>query len=156
MIPNIWIPYVAILVHVLGDYFTQSDYIAIHKNKETRPCISHVFLYTLCFLILTTSWQALLFIGATHFILDRWGHKWLKKLIWLKNHFNPKLEYPPFRLCDNTGYYDDSPYNSYTGNEHTLKRYGPPRHREITWWLYIIQDNAIHLFCNFIALAFLT
>lgn len=155
MIPHIWIPYVAILIHILGDFFGQSDWMAMNKNKNNTAAAVHVLIYTSCFLLLTFSWKALLLIGLSHYIIDRHGHYYLKRLIWLKQHF-PLGKYPPFRLCDTTGYYDDSPYNSYPSNKHTLQRYGQPRHREITWWLYIIQDNALHLFFNFIALAFLT
>lgn len=141
-----------LLCHLLGDFWFQTDWMALQKNKKTWPCLVHVLLYTACFLVLTRSIPALLFIGGTHFIIDRFPII-LKRLIWLKNHF-PQGKYPPFRMCDSTGYYDDSPYNSYRGNKHTLKRYGQPRHKEITWWLYIIIDNMFHLICNLTALTF--
>ena len=154
MTPNIWIPYIAVLVHILADFGLQTDWMAMNKNKSTKHCLVHVLIYTACFLLLTLSWKALLFIGATHFLLDRWGHKGLKRLIWLRNHF-PTGKYPPWRLCDSTGYYDTCETNSYYPlNEHALKRYGNPRPKEITWWLYIIHDNALHLFFNMLALVY--
>jgi hypothetical protein len=108
---------------------------------------------------LTTSWKALLFIGVTHFILDRW-HIILKRMIWWKNHF-PTFEYPPFEFCDTTGYYDDSPYNTKKlegMDKEILEKptfWGKPRLFFITMWLYIIQDNLLHLICNLIALTLL-
>lgn len=145
---------VFLLCHFVGDFSLQSDWMSKNKGSKTLPCLVHVLIYTFVFaLFMTTSWKALLFIGATHFIFDRFTII-LRRLIWLKNHF--PCGYPPFKLCDSTGYYDDSPYNSYAPNKHTNKRYGKPRHKEITWWLYIITDNTVHLLCNFLALALFT
>ena len=146
-------PIMFLLCHFVGDFWLQTDWMAMNKSKKSWNCFIHVVIYTSCFLILTTSWKALLFIGTTHFILDRW-HVILRRMIWWKNHF-PTGKYPPFRLCDSTGYYDDSPYNSAQPNRHILERYGQPRHFFITIWLYIISDNLIHLICNLIALTLL-
>lgn len=146
--------------HLLGDYILgQSDWMALNKSRQTIPCLAHVILYTSFFLVFTFSWKALLFIGATHFILDRFPVI-IKRLIWFKNHMNPTLDYPSFGYCNSTGYYDDSPYNSnklpVDLNPEFVKRYGKPRHFHITIFLYIVTDNTLHLICNFIALAFLT
>lgn len=141
-----------LLCHLLGDYVLgQSDWMALNKSKQTIPCLIHVLLYTSFFLILTTSWKALLFIGITHFIIDRWPII-VKRIIHLKNHLNPKFHFPGFPWCDTTGYFDESPVNTikegYTGYER--------RPFYITIWLYIITDNTLHLICNFIALNFIT
>lgn len=145
-----------LLVHLFGDYILQSDWMAMNKSKRSFPCLVHVLLYTSCFLLLTTSWKALLVIGVTHFIIDRW-HTPLKRLIWLKNHFhfNPNQTYPEFKYCDTTGYYDDSPYNTATPDYMVLKKYGKPRLFFITMWLYIISDNLLHLTINYFALKYL-
>jgi hypothetical protein len=146
-----------LVCHLLGDYILgQSDWMALNKSKQTIPCLAHVILYTSFFLILTFSWKALLFIGVTHFVLDRFPII-IKRLIWLKNHLNPQLEYAPFEFCDSTGYYDDSPYNSVIPTEsYWEKKFGKPRHFHITIFLYIVTDNTLHLICNFIALTYLT
>lgn len=142
-----------LLVHIFGDYVMQSDWIALNKSKKTIPCLVHVLIYTACFLMLTFSWKALLVIGATHFILDRW-HTPLKRFIWLRGHLNPSLTYPNYKKCDTTGYYDNSPYN-------TLK-FEPSMNSEsprlffISAWLYIIHDNFLHLTINYLALKYLT
>lgn len=141
-----------LLVHILGDYALQSDWMASNKSKKSFPCLIHVLIYTACFLIITTSWKALLVIGLTHFIIDRWNII-LKRLIWLKNHF-PTGKYPPFEFCDTSGYYDDSQYNT-NKNIYNYIEYSNPRNHEITWWLYIIHDNFLHLLINFLALKYL-
>jgi hypothetical protein len=143
-----------LLVHLLGDFIGQSDYMALNKSKKTIPCLVHVLIYTSCFLLLTTSWKALVFIGVTHFILDRW-HTPLRRLIWSKGHLNPTFSYPPFEYCNTTGYYDDSPYNTGTPTQTDIEKFGKPRHFFLTMWLYIIHDNFIHLVCNYLALAYL-
>lgn len=138
-----------LLAHVFGDYFLQTDWMALNKSKKSFNCLVHVLIYTSCFLLLTTSWKALLVIGATHFILDRY-HVILRRLIWWKNHF--PLGYPPFKYCDSTGYYDDSPYNSAIADSAV---WGKPRHFFITIWIYIILDNFLHLTINYFALKYL-
>jgi len=155
---SVYYPIAFLLCHFVGDFYLQSDWMALNKNKKTFNCLVHVLFYTACFLVLTTSWKALLFIGGTHFIIDRFP-AFLKRLIWWRNHF-PTGVYPSFQHCNTTGYYDDSPYNSYTRgpkNEvnELYKKYGRPRHFFITIWLYIIHDNLLHLTCNLIALTLL-
>jgi len=158
----IYYPIVFLLCHFVGDFWLQTDWMALNKSKNTWNCIVHVLIYTSCFFILTLSWKALLFIGITHFILDRWPII-IRRLLWLKNHF-PTGDYPCFEWCDSTGYFDDSPYNTYKVNEkreawirgnNICNYYGPPRHYFITIWLYIISDNTLHLTCNLFALYFL-
>lgn len=143
-----------LLCHIFGDYWLQSDYLAFNKSKRTIPCLIHVLIYTSCFLLITTSWKALLLIGISHFIFDRW-HFIIKRLIWFKNHF-PK-GYPPYEHCDTTGYFDDSPYNTKKTNEFGWKGVPlmGPRPFFITIWLYIISDNFIHLLINYLAITLL-
>lgn len=134
----------------------------MNKSKPGKagviPCLVHVLIYTACFLILTTSWKALLVIGATHFLIDHW-HTPLKRLIWLKNHIGPTMKYPPYEYCNSTGYYDDSPYNTQKpieGFRTEERMWGKPRHFFITIWLYIATDNLLHLTINYLALTYLT
>ena len=96
-----------LLVHLLGDFVLQSDYCATNKNKKSLPCLLHVLIYTSCFLLLTQSWKALLVIGITHYIIDRYPII-VKKLIWYKNHINPWGKYVPFEYCNVTGTFDDA------------------------------------------------
>lgn len=139
-----------LLVHIFGDYIMQSDWMALNKSKKTLPCLIHVLIYTSCFLLLTTSWKALLVIGVTHFLLDRF-HTPLKRLIWLRGHLNPRFIYPEYEDCNISGYYDDHKLHS----EEMKCKYGEPRLFFITIWLYIIHDNFLHLTINFLALKYL-
>ena len=152
-----------LLVHIFGDFVLQSDYFAMNKSKRSWPCFLHVLTYTLCFLLLTTSWKALLVIGVTHFILDRYPII-LRRLIWTKNHLGPYFVFVPFSKCAATGYYDNvmqevtgQPYDKYHFTKVTRKediRYDA-RLNYVTLWLYIITDNFCHLTINFLALKYL-
>lgn len=140
-----------LLCHLVGDFIFQSDWMALNKAKKTLNCLVHVLIYTSCFLILTTSWKALLFIGTTHFIIDRWPVI-IRRIIWLKNHINPRFEFVPFDKCLATGYYDnlmnevtDKPYTKELINGYS------PRLNYVTLWLYIITDNILHLTFNLLA-----
>ena len=136
--------YTLLLCHFVGDYYLQSDWMALNKNKQTIPCLVHVILYTLCFLPFV-SWPALAVIGVSHFIIDRFS---IKRFIWFKNHLNPKFEYPPFDQCNITGYYDKRVDEL---DAKTLATYGPGRPVHLTLMLYIVSDNTLHLICNELA-----
>lgn len=131
-----------LLVHLFADYYLQSDWMALNKNKKTLPCFVHCIIYTLPFLILTRSAIALLVIFGTHFLIDRFSLA--KYLIWAKNHLNPSLSYYPFDKCKITGFYDDWDSTNVNG-----------RPKFISTWLYIISDNTLHLLINFLALKYL-
>jgi hypothetical protein len=131
-----------LLVHILGDYFLQSDWMALNKSKKTLPCFVHCVVYTIPFVLLTNSLVALFVIFSSHFLFDRFSL--VKYIIWIKNHINPKFEYYPFDKCSITGYYDD------WNKENVGARYN-----FITTWLYIISDNAIHLAFNYFAINYL-
>ncbi len=137
-----------LLVHLLGDFWLQNDWMALNKSKKILPCLIHVLIYTSCFLLLTTSWKALLIIGVTHFIIDHW-HTPLKRLIWFKNNIGYN-DYPEYKKCDTTGYCDD--YGSQSLEEKDKKFQRPFC---ISIWLYIAQDNCLHLIINYLALKFL-
>lgn len=143
-----------LLVHVFADYVTQSDWMAMNKNKKSFPCLIHVLWYTFCFLLLTTSWKALLVIGGTHFIIDRFPVI-IRRAIWYKNYIQSPTTYPPFEYCSTTGYFDDSPYHAVPPAA-LVKKFGAPRHFFVTAWLYIITDNLAHLTINYFALKYLT
>lgn len=130
-----------LLCHLVGDYFLQSDWMALNKNKKTIPCLVHVIFYTIIFLFITNNIQALSLIALTHFIIDRWSIA--KYIIYIKNFINPTFSYYSFDQCSVTGYYD-SWRNPDEGQA--------ARPKFITTWLYIISDNTLHLLCNFIIL----
>lgn len=121
-----------LLAHLVGDYIIQSDWMANEKRKRTLAAVIHALTYTLPFLFLTQSSEALAFIFSTHLFIDRFGIA--RYVVWLKN-----LPYPgskPWAQCRNTGYPDERP-------------------PWLAVWLLIIADNTLHLICNAAALRWL-
>lgn len=114
-----------LLAHLAGDFLFQNSWMGWNKSKKTWICLLHVAIYTSVFLLLTLSWKALLFIAVTHFLIDRFQLP--KYYIWLKDRGN---------IETNGGYPDHIP-------------------NHISFWLYVITDNTMHLLCNYFALSFL-
>lgn len=120
------------LLHVLGDYLIQSDWMATEKTKRSVAALAHVVSYTLPFLLLTTSWSALLVVAGTHFVIDRW--RLARYVCWAKNRPWPGSR--PWSECSVTGYSSERPAWMAT-------------------WLLIIVDNAMHIAINGAALSLL-
>ena len=123
-----------LLAHLVGDYFLQSDWMALNKTKANWPAFCHVIFYSLPFLLLDPSLLAILFIIGSHFAIDRW--RLARYVCWIKNYLaEPVSSNPSFSECDITGY---------------------PKTRPdwLTVWLLIITDNTMHLLCNHFALNF--
>jgi hypothetical protein len=139
-----------LIIHGLADFFfTQGSYQAVNKNKNTRLAFLHAFLYTLCFLILTLSWKALLVIGITHFLIDRFSLP--KYCIFVKEWiFNPQSWRATWASSNHNGYFD------HVGDEWGEQNMDKIRPPFISWWLYIITDNLFHLSINFLALKYLS
>jgi len=64
--------YWLLVLHLVGDYVLQSEWMAMGKTTRTVPALAHVALYTAPFWFLMPSWPAMLIIGGTHFAIDRW------------------------------------------------------------------------------------
>ena len=122
-----------LLAHVVGDFFLQSDWMALNKKDRALPCLIHVLLYGLPFLFLTTSPAALAVIVGTHFAIDHWTLA--RYPIWLKNKVLGGSK--PWRDCQATGFDPDRPI-------------------WLAVWLTIIVDNAIHIIINAAAIKWLT
>lgn len=122
-----------LLAHVVGDYFLQSDYMALNKKDRVLPCLAHVLLYTLPFLLLTTSAAALAVIAGTHFAIDHWNLA--RYPIWLKNKVLGGSK--PWKDCQMTGF-------------------DPERPIWLSVWLTIIVDNTIHIIINAAAIKWLS
>ena len=61
-----------LVAHFVGDYMLQSDSIANNKTSSSVWALIYSIIYSIPFLLLTTSLFALLFIIVTHFIIDRY------------------------------------------------------------------------------------
>jgi hypothetical protein len=143
-----------IICHAVGDYILQSSWMSEYKRYRSFPCLVHVTLYTLPFLLVTHSWPALGVILVTHFLIDRFGLA--RYLVWLKNHLAPPFsinldpkdpEYlacerltPPWKECQQTGYHDQSL---------------SPAPIWMRTWLMIFADNILHVVINGVAITYL-
>jgi len=123
-----------VMVHIFGDYFLQSDWMATGKKDKVLPCLFHAVTYVLPFLLLTRSILALLVISGTHFVIDHWGLA--RYLAWLKNFLGPKSSRRPWKECKLTGFSPDRPI-------------------WLVVWLTIIMDNSIHLLINALSIRYL-
>lgn len=124
-----------VLLHLVGDYIIQSDWMAGEKTKKSVAAMAHAVTYTLPFLFLTRSPLALGFICLTHFVIDRW--RLARYVCWVKNLPSPKEYRYPWSECVGTGYHKDRP-------------------AWLAVWLLIIADNTMHLILNGVALRYLT
>jgi hypothetical protein len=142
-----------LLLHIVGDYVIQSDWMATEKTKRSLAALAHVVTYAIPFLLLTRSAAALAVIVGTHFVIDRW--RLARYVCWTKNWLAPAKwclacdrwggechethqvpRNPPWAECAGTGYSVDRP-------------------AWLATWLMIIVDNTMHVAINGAALRWL-
>lgn len=110
------------LLHLIGDYLLQNDWMATNKTKDSFVCSIHCFLYTIPFYVIFGSGYYIWIIFGTHFFIDRFrlAVYWIKLVNW-----NWKSK--------NFGYSDDKPLF-------------------ISLWLMFIIDNIFHILINSLAI----
>jgi hypothetical protein len=150
-----------LILHLIGDYLTQSDWMANNKTKANLPAMAHALVYSLPFLILTRHAPGPALAGTTilvtHFFIDR--YRLARYIVWAKNWLGPKKAWyrgpdgvtdvdngivyiyctqptPPFADCSTTGY-------------------PPNRPAWLAVWLMIVADNTLHLAINYASLRWL-
>ena len=137
-----------LILHGLGDYYFQTDKQALGKKLKGwygfKCCLIHCITYSLPFLFIA-SWQAVMVIFLTHFIIDRTNL--IAYIIAYKNNVKKK-EFHESTL-GNLGWlfpymYDISNFG-----------FGKEIPFAITIWLYIICDNIAHIICNYLAIKYL-
>lgn len=148
---------IQLILHLIGDYVTQSDWMANNKTKASFPAFCHALVYSLPFLFIG-SWLAVLVIFATHFAIDRW--RLAVYVVWLKNvvlgegvMFIACITMPQERFHREM----DRIMRSKELNWENCKATGYPSDRP-AWmavWLLIAADNTIHLAINYAALLWL-
>lgn len=120
-----------LILHLIGDYITQTDAMAVRKTKSMPWAMAHACAYGLPFLLLGGWWAACVII-LTHCIIDR--YRLSKYAVFAKNKVtSPGLEW---RDCSATGYPSAAP-------------------AWMSVWLMIVADNTIHLMINYAALRWL-
>jgi hypothetical protein len=121
-----------LLLHLIGDYLTQTDWMANEKTKRNAAALVHATVYTIPFLLLSPSFAALMVIGVTHYFIDR--YRLARFVVFAKNWAtNPGLRWA---ACRATGYPETMP-------------------AWLSVWLLIVADNTLHLCINYAALRWL-
>lgn len=122
-----------LILHLIGDYVTQSDWMAQNKTKSTWAALCHAAVYALPFLAIA-SVNAWLVIWLTHLVIDRF--RLARYVVYAKNWLAPRSYWHPWAECVSTGYHKDSP-------------------PWLSVWLMIAADNTLHLGINAAAIAWL-
>jgi hypothetical protein len=123
-----------LILHLVGDYVTQSDWMANEKTKSHGPALVHAAVYSLPFLLLQPSATALVVILWSHFVIDR--YRLARFVVYAKNWLAPRHYWYAWADCAGTGYHKDRP-------------------AWLAVWLMIAADNTLHLAINHLALRFL-
>lgn len=171
-----------VLTYILGhfsDYVIQSDWMANEKLKKHTAALVHALVYTLPFLLVTTSWQALVVICVSHFLIDR--YRLARYVCWAKNFLAPpdtggsdrvvllsgrevyarevpESERPTVLTRD--GKKVSEVYTRWWRPWRECDKTGYPndRHAKVPWmttWLMIKADNNLHQLINFFAVYYL-
>lgn len=152
-----------LILHLIGDYVTQSDWMANGKTSKYGPALAHAIVYSLPFLLLRPSWIAFAVILVTHFFIDRF--RIAKYVCYLKNFIAPVAAVMDAgEFC--TEVYQGKKQVSTLDGElifdwkfrwENCKATGYPSETPpfLAVWLMIIADNTMHLTINFLALKYL-
>lgn len=161
-----------LILHLLGDYITQSDWMALNKRKNTAAAMAHAFVYSLPFLLLTyrhgpLCWTTILW---THFLIDRFGL--VRYVVWAKNFIGPYWRTRSFQeVLDEfkaRGEFGATMTGSQAGEVVAEQKrpvrwnppwsqcettgYPPERPAWLAVWLMIVADNTLHLAINYAAI----
>jgi hypothetical protein len=131
-----------LVAHAVGDYILQSDWMADNKTKSSVAAAIHALTYTLPFLLITLSPEALAVICGTHFVIDRW--RLARFVVWLKNW--------PFYTVEVPGSIDGYGWRM---KPVTATGYDDTKPPFLAVWLLIIADNILHVICNALAIQYL-
>ena len=120
-----------LILHLIGDYLLQSDWMALNKTKCSEAAAAHALTYSLPFLIMEPSLAAFSVICGTHFLIDRYALA--KKVAVIKNYLAPRRYWLKRENTSQFGYCKKTP-------------------DFLAMWLLIITDNTLHLAINYFAL----
>lgn len=110
--------YTALILHFVGDYITQNDWMARGKTKHWFPALVHALTYSLPFAFIVGLSPIWVVIFSTHYLIDRYrlATYWIRLVNW-----NWQSE--------NFGFPEQMP-------------------KWLSVWLMIIIDNVFHLLIN--------
>jgi len=122
--PPEWVPFAILVCHAVGDYYLQSDWMALNKQRSWAVACLHAAVYTLPFLVLTCSPLALAVIAVTHAVEDHYSLG--RYLVFARRFLAPRSAWPRWKDTD------------WTGCDST-------RPLAVSFWLYVVADNTLHL-----------
>jgi hypothetical protein len=122
-----------LILHLIGDYIAQSDWMAQNKTKSWFPALCHAIIYSLLFCFIT-DYKALLVIFITHYFIDR--YRLARYVVFIKNFIISPFPKPKWEDCKATGYPSSNPI-------------------WLSIWLLIVTDNTMHLAINYLSIKFL-
>lgn len=137
-----------LILHLIGDYVTQSDWMAQNKTKCSFAAWCHASVYSLPFLFIGSLW-AFYVILITHFFIDRF--RLARYVVWAKNFLAPRwIGYVESEADNNPVLVRNHPWESCQGT-------GYHRSAEpwLAVWLMIAADNTLHLAINALSLNYL-
>lgn len=162
---------IQLILHLIGDYITQSDWMAQGKTQWWFPALVHATVYSSLFFLIG-DWRAVLVIWATHYLIDR--YRLARYVVWAKNWLGPMNRMETFveaaKRWKSMGILPQAATKAdldrveadrrlITSNlpwrECSATGYAPSRPEWLTFWLLIIADNTIHLAINYGALRWL-
>jgi hypothetical protein len=121
-----------LLLHLIGDYVTQTDWMARSKTQAVFAALCHAAVYALPFLLVSPSLAALAVIALSHFLIDR--YRLARHLAFAKNKLTDW--HLTWAECKATGFPSEVPAQQ-------------------AFWLMILIDNTMHLSINYAALRWL-
>lgn len=144
-----------LILHLIGDYVTQSDWMAQNKTKRFAPAAAHAIVYSLPFLLLKPSWTAFAVILVTHFLIDR--YRLARFVVWAKNViFEPAMWGAWWRSKDGkTQPKDFATHSKFCWSNCSGTGYPSETPPWLAVWLMIAADNTLHLIINYAALRWL-
>lgn len=121
-----------LLLHLIGDYVTQTDWMARNKVNATFAALCHAVVYSLPFLLLAPSPAAIGVIAVSHFLIDRF--RLARYVAFGKNKLTDwQLQWADCRASG----------------------FPPAVPAAQAFWLMIVIDNTMHLSINYAALRWL-
>lgn len=163
-----------LILHLIGDYILQSDWMAENKTKRWWPALVHASIYSAPFLLLVffagASYKAIALILVTHFCIDR--YRLARYVVWAKNFIAPFTRTHTFEQVLAKRGLTGQVLSAGTAVEVLAEQrkpirvnppfslcsatgYGPEKPIWLAVWLLIIADNTLHLAINYAALRWL-
>lgn len=143
-----------LILHLIGDYITQSDWMAQGKIQRSLPALAHATVYTIPFLIITRRPLPLFVIWSTHFLIDRF--RLAKYVCYVKNFLAPASAFLDTSCgVDGCDCGEGRIIEKYKWEHCKVTGYPEELDPFMAVWLMIIADNTMHLAINYCSLRWL-